>query len=77
MRKLVILGGGTAGTMITDKLRKRLRHDGWEITVDRADEHHYRPGYLFVTFDGYTPDEIVRSRHHFIADGARDRRLGW
>jgi sulfide:quinone oxidoreductase len=70
MRNLVILGGGTAGTMIANKLQKRLRDDGWTITVvDRDDEHHYQPGYLFVPFVGYTPDEIVRSRHHFVADG--------
>ncbi len=46
MRNLVILGGGTAGTMIANKLQKRLRDDGWVITVvDRDDEHHYPPGY--------------------------------
>ena len=72
MRNLVILGGGTAGTMIANKLQKRLRDDGLVITVvDRDDEHHYQPGYLFVPFDGYTAEEIVRSRHHFITDGVR------
>jgi sulfide:quinone oxidoreductase len=72
MKNLVILGGGTAGTMIANKLQKRLRDDGWTITVvDRDDEHHYQPGYLFVPFEGYGRDEIVRSRHHFIADGVR------
>jgi sulfide:quinone oxidoreductase len=70
MRNLLILGGGTAGTMIANKLHKRLPHDEWTITVvDRDDDHHYQPGYLFVPFGGYTPDEIVRSRHHFIHDG--------
>jgi sulfide:quinone oxidoreductase len=72
MKNLVILGGGTAGTMIANKLQKRLRDDAWTITVvDRDDEHHYQPGYLFVPFEGYGRDEIVRSRHHFIADGVR------
>jgi sulfide:quinone oxidoreductase len=70
MRNLLILGGGTAGTMIANKLHKRLPREEWRITVvDRDDHHHYQPGYLFVPFGGYTPDEIVRSRHHFIADG--------
>ena len=70
MRNLLILGGGTAGTMIANKLHKRLPRDEWSITViDRDDEHHYQPGYLFVPFGGYTPDQIVRSRHHFITDG--------
>ncbi|MGC4112075.1 MAG: FAD/NAD(P)-binding oxidoreductase [Nocardioides sp.] len=70
MRDLVILGGGTAGTMIANKLRKRLPTDSWSITVvDRDDEHHYQPGYLFVPFGGYSRPDIVRSRHHFIPDG--------
>lgn len=70
MRNLLILGGGTAGTVVANKLHKRLPHDEWTITiVDRDDDHHYQPGYLFVPFGGYRPDEIVRSRHHFITDG--------
>jgi sulfide:quinone oxidoreductase len=72
MRNLIVLGGGTGGTIIANKLRKQLRDDGWTITVvDRDDEHHYQPGYLFVPFGRYTHREIVRSRHHFIADGVR------
>jgi sulfide:quinone oxidoreductase len=70
MRSLLILGGGTAGTMIANKLHRRLPAEEWTITVvDRDDHHHYQPGYLFVPFDGCTRSEIVRSRHHFIADG--------
>lgn len=70
MRKLVILGGGTAGTMIANKLRHRLDRQDWDITVvDRDDEHHYQPGYLFVPFGGYTHEQVVRSRHAFLPDG--------
>jgi sulfide:quinone oxidoreductase len=70
MRNLLILGGGTAGTMIANKLHKRLSEEEWTITVvDRDDEHHYQPGYLFLPFGGYTCDDIVRTRHHFIPDG--------
>jgi sulfide:quinone oxidoreductase len=70
MRKLVILGSGTAGTMIANKLRHRLDRHEWTITVvDRDDEHHYQPGYLFLPFGGYTRDQVVRSRHAFLTDG--------
>lgn len=70
MKTLVILGGGTAGTMIANKLRHRLRRDEWAITVvDRDDTHHYQPGYLFVPFGDYTRDQVVRSRHAFLPDG--------
>lgn len=44
MPRLLVLGGGTAGTMIGNKLRKRLAGD-WGVTVvDRDDAHHYQPG---------------------------------
>jgi sulfide:quinone oxidoreductase len=70
MRHLVILGGGTAGTMIANKLRRRLDRTEWNITVvDRDDEHHYQPGYLFVPFGGYSHEQVVRSRHRFLPDG--------
>jgi len=47
--QLVILGGGTAGTMIADKLWPRLDRTDWNfMVVDRDDQHHYPPGYLFL-----------------------------
>jgi sulfide:quinone oxidoreductase len=70
MNQLVILGGGTAGTMIANKLRRRLARTEWAITVvDRDDQHHYQPGYLFVPFGEYTHEQVVRSRHAFLMDG--------
>jgi sulfide:quinone oxidoreductase len=70
MRKLVVLGSGTAGTMIVNKLRHRLDRRDWSITVvDRDDEHHYQPAYLFLPFGGYTRDQVIRSRHTFLPDG--------
>ena len=45
MRSLVILGGGTAGTMVANRLRRRLGDD-WPVTVvGRDDRHLYQPGY--------------------------------
>ncbi len=71
MRKLLVLGAGTAGTMIANKLVRRL-DDEWQITVvDRDDEHHYQPGYLFVPFGDATRAQVVRSRHHALRDGIR------
>lgn len=64
-----MLGAGTAGTMIVNKLRDRLDPQAWSITVvDQDDQHHYQPGYLFVPFGRYQRSEIVRSRHHFLPD---------
>jgi sulfide:quinone oxidoreductase len=70
MRRLLVLGGGTAGTMIVNKLRRKLAREDWEITVvDRDDDHRYQPGYLFMPFGTYTPDQVVKKRHAFIPDG--------
>jgi sulfide:quinone oxidoreductase len=70
MKKLLVLGAGTAGTMAVNKLRPRLRRDEWQITVlDQDDAHHYQPGYLFVPFGAYRPEELVKPRRRFFPDG--------
>ena len=70
MRRLLVLGGGTAGTMIVNKLRRRLDRSEWQLTVvDQDDAHHYQPGYLFLPFGTYTPRQVTRSRHAFLPDG--------
>ncbi len=70
MNKLLVLGAGTAGTMIVNRLRRRLDAGDWTITVvDQDDVHHYQPGYLFVPFGTYSPEQVTRSRHVTLPDG--------
>jgi sulfide:quinone oxidoreductase len=70
MRRLLVLGAGTAGTMVVNKLRRRLDRDDWRITVvEQSDKHFYQPGYLFIPFGAYAPDEVVRPQRRFIPDG--------
>jgi sulfide:quinone oxidoreductase len=70
MRDLLVLGGGSAGTMVVNKLRPRLPSSEWRITVvDRDDEHHYQPGYLFIPFGDYRRDDVVKRRGRFIPAG--------
>jgi sulfide:quinone oxidoreductase len=70
MRDLLVLGAGTAGTMVVNKLRPRLPASEWRLTiVDRSEEHHYQPGYLFVPFGTYRPEEIVKPRQRLITRG--------
>ncbi|SDP46821.1 sulfide:quinone oxidoreductase [Nakamurella panacisegetis] len=70
MKRLVVVGGGTAGTMIVNKLRRELKTDDWEIAViDRDDVHPYQPGYLFLPFGVYSAAQVSRSRHTFLPDG--------
>ncbi len=70
MQHLIVLGAGTAGTMVVNKLRPRLPRSEWKITiVDPATEHHYQPGYLFIPFGTYRPDEVVKPTRRFIPPG--------
>lgn len=68
MANLLILGAGTAGTMAANMLRDKL-NDSWSITiVDRDNDHHYQPGYLFIPF-WMPPDRVVKDRRDFLPDG--------
>lgn len=68
MTEIVILGGGTAGTLIANTLVKKKLP--WHITViDRNDEHHYQPGYLFVPFGMMPASRVAKSRTKFLPDG--------
>ena len=59
MKNIVILGSGTAGTTMSNLLKKKLPRDEWNITiVDKREWHYYQPGYLFVPFGIYKPEEI-------------------
>ncbi|MFM9134741.1 MAG: NAD(P)/FAD-dependent oxidoreductase [bacterium] len=70
MRQLLVLGAGTAGTMIVNKLRPRLPRDEWQITVvEPSDWHRYQPGYLFLPFGAYAPEETYEPTDRFIPEG--------
>ncbi len=70
MRRLLVLGAGTAGTIIVNKLRRRLPRSEWEITVvDRDDVHPYQPGYLLLPFGTYSADQLTRSRRAQLPKG--------
>lgn len=66
--RLLVLGGGTAGTMVANKVHKVLPH--WQVTlVDRDDVHDYQPGYLFMPFGMNTPEQVRKSKRRYIAPG--------
>ena len=69
-KRIVVLGGGTGGTMVANRLRRRFDADEAEIhVVDRDDAHVYQPGLLFVPFGLAHADEIVRPRRRQFRDG--------
>ena len=70
MKNLLVLGGGSAGTMVVNKLRKKLPKDLWEITViDQDTEHIYQPGLLLMPFGTYKPEQLVKKRQGLFPKG--------
>src|SRR5438128_11602779 len=68
MKNLVILGGGTAGTIVANGAQARLAGEGWHVAIVEPQEQHlYRPGLLFVPFGG--SDELQRPRATTFAPG--------
>ncbi len=62
-RRIVILGGGTGGTLTANRLHRHYKHRDVKITVVDQDDHHvYQPGLLFVPFGLAQQQEIVRPR---------------
>jgi len=70
MKKLLILGGGTAGTIMANKLNRALDKEEWDITiVDREKTHHYQPGYLFIPFGIYNKQDVEKPKANFFPPG--------
>lgn len=70
MKKILILGGGTGGTIMANKLRKVLERDEWEITlVDKQKTHYYQPGFLFIPFGIYNKYDVIKPKSDFFPPG--------
>jgi sulfide:quinone oxidoreductase len=66
MKRIVILGAGTAGTMMANRL-VRVLPPGWQvILLDRDDDHLYQPGLLFLPFGSYREDELIKPRSRLV-----------
>jgi sulfide:quinone oxidoreductase len=76
MKRIVILGAGTAGTIMANRLGRIYWGDvdapPVSITVVDQDEAHvYQPGLLFVPFGTYRPNQIVKPRRRLLPKRAR------
>ena len=70
MKTLLILGAGTAGTMLANKITRKLDSREWKvILVDKDETHYYQPGFLFVPFGMNKPEDIIRPKRKFVPAG--------
>jgi len=71
MRKLVILGAGTAGTMMLNKFTAALDRSEWQITIiDQYETHYYQPGFLFIPFGIYNNKDVIKPKRDFFPPGS-------
>ena len=69
-QSIVILGGGTGGTIMANRLRRAYGRDDLSITVvDRNDRHFYQPGFLFIPFGLSSAEEIQKPREKQLHGG--------
>ena len=76
MRQILILGAGTAGTVMANRLARLMRRDlaaaRASITVvDQDAQHVYQPGLLFIPFGVYRRDQALRDRRSQLPAGVR------
>ena len=70
MKRLVVLGAGTAGTMVVNKLHRVLPRAVWEIVVvEPSPVHLYQPGLLFLPFGRYEPADLVKPNQPLLPPG--------
>ena len=63
--RILVVGGGTAGTIVANNLARRLsgeiKSGKARITLlSASDRHMYQPGLLYVAFGQMMPDELYR-----------------
>ena len=69
MKRLLILGAGTAGTIMANKMSRKLSPKEWEITLaEKQMDHYYQPGFLFLPFGYYKKKDIVKPAAGFIPE---------
>jgi sulfide:quinone oxidoreductase len=69
MKNLVVLGAGSGGTMLANRMQRKLPAD-WQMTVvDPEASHLYQPGLLFLPFGARDEEKIQRPRRRTLASG--------
>lgn len=65
--RILVVGGGTGGTILANNLARRLsaeiRARKVRLTMlSASDKHMYQPGLLYVAFGQMTPDQLYRDQ---------------
>ncbi len=77
MKNLVVIGAGTAGTIVANRMARALPHKEWTVTViDPEQTHLYQPGLLFLPFGAHDEEKMLRPRAKTLGRHVQWRRAG-
>ncbi|HET9494821.1 MAG TPA: FAD/NAD(P)-binding oxidoreductase [Chloroflexia bacterium] len=68
MKRILILGGGTGGTLAANLLARKLKPSEAQIAVVSASlRHMYQPGWLYVPFGRQDPRKLSRPERKLLS----------
>ncbi|MBF0317853.1 MAG: FAD-dependent oxidoreductase, partial [Nitrospirae bacterium] len=72
MKRILVIGGGSAGVMFSNRMRNEFNPDEVEITViERNELHVYQPAFTLVVFDLDDPKNLLRPVKDLFFDGIK------
>ncbi len=72
MTRIVILGGGSAGVMFGNRMRKEFSENEVSITViEKSETHTYQPAQTLVVFGFDEPENLVRPMKDLFFEGIK------
>ena len=70
MKRIVIVGGGSAGVMFTNRMRREFPEDELELTViERSDKHYFQPAFTLMAFGLDEGEDVVKSTKDLFYEG--------
>lgn len=70
-KRIVVLGGGSGGTMVANRLGRQLNDeikngDVEVVLVSNTETHIYQPGYIFIALNEKEPEHFMRKEKRLV-----------
>ena len=70
MKRIAIIGGGSAGVMFANRMRREFTEDEVELTViERGDKHYFQPAFTLMAFGLDEGEDVVRPTKDLFYEG--------